>query len=94
MCAVILSNYAKNVKNNLIFQVLNTNWKLAVARKREMVLTAEHKIQGAYTRVYITLYIPKPTHLRPLISNPTPNPTHLRPLYMDPTPPPVSCVLQ
>jgi len=41
-----------------------------------------------------TLQIPKPTHLRPLIPNPTPNPTNLHPLDLDPTPPPGSRVLQ
>jgi len=41
-----------------------------------------------------TLHIPKPTHLRPLIPNPTPNPTNLHPLDLDPTPPPGSRVLQ
>jgi len=30
---------------------------------------------------------PDPTHLCPLIPNPTPNPTHLHPLDLDPTPP-------
>ncbi len=44
----------------------------------EMVLTAEHKIQGARLDLDPTpptLHIPKPTHLHPLI----PKPTHLHP---------------
>ncbi len=48
----------------------------------EMVLTAEHKIQGAWLDpdpTPPTLHIPKPTCLHPLI----PKPTHV-----DPTPPP------
>ncbi len=44
----------------------------------EMVLTAEHKIQGAWLDLDPTpptLHIPKPTRLHPLI----PKPTHLHP---------------
>ncbi len=44
----------------------------------EMVLTAEHKIQGARLDpdpTPPTLHIPKPTRLHPLI----PKPTHLHP---------------
>ncbi len=47
-------------------------------RKLEMVLTAEHKIQGAWLDLDPTpptLHIPKPTRLHPLI----PKPTHLHP---------------
>ncbi len=54
-----------------------------------MVLTAEHKIQGAWLDLDPTpptLHIPKPTHLHPLI----PKPIHLHPLDVDPTPPPRS----
>ncbi len=43
-----------------------------------MVLTAEHKIQGAWLDLDPTpptLHIPKPTRLHPLI----PKPTHLHP---------------
>jgi len=49
----------------------------------EMVLTAEHEIQGEELdpdSTPPTLHIPKPTHLRPL--------------DLDPTPPPGSHVLQ
>ncbi len=51
---------------------------LCVQRYREMVLTAEHKIQGARLDLDPTpptLHIPKPTRLHPLI----PKPTHLHP---------------
>ncbi len=54
-----------------------------------MVLTAEHKIQGARLDpdpTPPTLHIPKPTRLHPLI----PKPTRLHPLDVDPTPPPGS----
>jgi len=40
-----------------------------------MVLTAEHEIQGEELDpdpTPPTLYIPNPTHLRPLFPNPTP----------------------
>jgi len=63
----------------------------------EMVLTAEHEIQGEELDPDTnppTLHVPKPTHLRPLIPNPTPNPTHFHPLDLDPTRPPGSCVMQ
>jgi len=46
-----------------------------------MVLTTEHEIQGEELDpdpTPPTLHIPKPTHLHPLIPNPTPNPTHLK----------------
>jgi len=69
----------------------------STGRKLEMVLTAEHEIQGEELDpdpTPPTLHIPNPTHLHPLISNLTPNPTHLNPLDLDPTPPPGSCVLQ
>jgi len=60
-----------------------------------MVLTAEHEIQGEELDpdpTPPTLDIPKPTHLQPLITNPTPNPTKLHPLDLDPTPPPsITC---
>ncbi len=51
-----------------------------------MVLTAEHKIQGARLDLDPTpptLHRPKPTRLHPLIPNPsisTPKPTNLHPL--------------
>jgi len=63
----------------------------------EMVLTAEHEIQGEELDpdpTPPTLHIAKSTHLHPLIPNPTPKPTHLHPLDLDPTPPPGSHVLQ
>ncbi len=47
-----------------------------------MVLTAEHKIQGAELDLDPTpptLHRPKPTRLHPLIPKPTPKPTHLHP---------------
>ncbi len=53
----------------------------------EMVLTAEHNIQGvslALDPTPPTLHIPKPT-----IS--TPKPTNLHPLDVDPTPPQDLC---
>uniref|UniRef100_A0A672NLS5 Dynein heavy chain ATP-binding dynein motor region domain-containing protein n=1 Tax=Sinocyclocheilus grahami TaxID=75366 RepID=A0A672NLS5_SINGR len=53
-------------------------------RTLEMVLTAEHKIQGTWLDpdpTPPTLHIPKPTSLRPLI----PKPTHLHPLDVNPT---------
>ncbi len=71
-------------------------------QKLEMVLTAEHKIQGAWLDLDPTpptLHIPKPTRLHPLIPKPspplnlpisTPKPTNLHPLDVDPTPPPGS----
>jgi len=62
-----------------------------------MVLTAEHEIKVEEfdpDPTPPTLHILNPTHLHPMILNPTPNPTHLRPLDMDPTPPPGSRVLQ
>ncbi len=46
-----------------------------------MVLTAEHKIQGAWLDpdpTLPTLHITKPTRLHPLI----PEPTHLQPLNL------------
>jgi len=55
----------------------------------EMVLTAEHEIQGEELDpdpTPPTLHKPKPTHLSPLIPNPTLNPTHFHPLDLDPTP--------
>jgi len=72
-----------------------------------MVLTAEHEYQGEELDPDPTppiLHIPKPTHLCPLIPNPTPKPIHLRPLIpntptnpthlhlldLDPTPAPGS----
>ncbi len=61
-----------------------------------MVLTAEHKIQGAELDLDPTpptLHRPKHTRLHPLIpkpTHPTPKPTHLHPLDVDPTPPPGS----
>ncbi len=64
----------------------------------EMVLTAEHKIQGrGWIQIlspYISLHLPvsTPWSLNPPIS--TPKPTHLHPLDVGPTPPPGSCVLQ
>jgi len=77
----------------------------------ELVLTAEHEFQGEEMDpdpTAPTLHIPKPTHLHPLvpnpttnpthvhllIPNPTPNPIHLHPLDLDPTLPPGSRVLQ
>jgi len=54
-----------------------------------MVLTAEHEIMGEELDpdpITPTLHIPKPTHLHPLIPNPSPKPTHLHPLDLDPTP--------
>ncbi len=56
-----------------------------------MVLTAEHKIQGARLDLDPTpptLHITKPTRLHPLI----PKPTHLhpKPTHLDPTSPPGS----
>jgi len=52
-----------------------------------MVLTAKHEIQGEELDpdpTPPTLQIPKPTHLRPLIPNPTPNPqtTHTKSLII------------
>jgi len=55
-----------------------------------MVLTAEQEIQGEeldHDPTPPTLHIPKPTHLHPLIPNPTPIPIHLHPLDLDQTPP-------
>jgi len=48
----------------------------------EMILTAEHKIQGEELDLDLTpptFHIPKPIHLCLLIPNPTPNPTHSHP---------------
>ncbi len=65
-----------------------------------MVLTAEHKIQGAELDLDPTpptLHRPKPTRLHPDPYHPplnlpisTPKPTNLHPLDVDPTPPPGS----
>ncbi len=55
--------------------------------KFEMVLTAEHKIQGARLDLDY-LPVSTPWSLNPPIS--TPKPTNLHPLDVDPTPPPGS----
>ncbi len=61
-----------------------------------MVLTAEHKIQGAWLDLDPTpptLYWPKPTRLHPLIPKPTylhPKTYQSPPLDVAPTPPPGS----
>jgi len=60
----------------------------------KMVLTAEHEIQRDESDpdpIPPTLHIPKPTHLHPLIPNPTPNPTHLHNQVL--LQPPVSGIL-
>ncbi len=52
--------------------------KKKILQAYEMVLTAEHKIQGAWLDLDPTpptLHIPKPTRLHPLI----PKPTHPHP---------------
>ncbi len=54
------------------------HWDCGIKTIFEMVLTAEHKIQGAWLDLDPTpptLHIPKPTRLHPLI----PKPTHLHP---------------
>ncbi len=56
-----------------------------------MVLTTEHKIQGARLGpdpTHPTLHIPKPTRLHPKPTHLHPKPTHLHPLDVDPAPPP------
>ncbi len=72
----------KQVWNNIIFYNLVIKLKEYIVLEQptnlEMVLTAEHKIQGAWLDLDPTpptLHIPKPTRLHPLI----PKPTHPHP---------------